>query len=74
MIERPESQLSNWQKEHQQKLAAEGLEFPDGPEDPPFTHCKRCHRDIQEAEYAKHYRDCPGFASKCEEWNCSAAA
>ncbi|MEK6376128.1 MAG: hypothetical protein AABO58_25930 [Acidobacteriota bacterium] len=39
-------------------------------EDTPPVHCRRCHRDIPAEEYQNHYRFCPGFASKCEEWNC----
>jgi len=34
---------------------------------PKTFHCRRCHRDHPMESYAKHYKNCPGFASKCYE-------
>ena len=68
--------LDSLQAEHRKNLAQKGIdvpEEPDRPEEPP-VHCRRCHRDIPAAAYPKHYRECPGFASRCEEWNCRKAS
>lgn len=70
MSPEPKSQLTEWQKEHRKKLAAEGIEIA---EERNFTHCHRCHRDIQAPEYPKHYRECPGFSSACETVGCPAS-
>jgi hypothetical protein len=56
--------LDNLQEEHRKNLARKGIDA--APEEPSTTfHCRRCHRELPIAEYAKHYKSCPGFTSKC---------
>lgn len=58
--------LDSLQAEHRKNLARKGIEVPPEESDIPETfHCRRCHRNLPMAIYARHYKECPGFTSEC---------
>ena len=68
MNEQPTNTVASWQDEHRKNLAAKGIEVPPEESDIPESfHCRRCHRNLPQAIYGRHYKECPGFTSKCRE-------
>jgi hypothetical protein len=67
MIDQPTNTVASWQDEHRKNLAAKGIEVPPESDIPESFHCRRCHRNLPMGIYGRHYKECPGFTSKCYE-------